>query len=99
MTVVLTRKGRDPLFCSVEQKTPMNADDTLMNADEKYLRNLRHIRVICAFDLMVKRGEAATGAAWLSSARAVRRSLNWGNERNPYRQLQVFDETALPFAH
>ena len=92
MTVVLTRKGRDPLFCSVEQKTPMNAD-------EKYLRNLRHIRVICAFDLMVKRGEAATGAAWLSSARAVRRSLNWGNERNPYRQLQVFDETAQPFAH
>ena len=40
--------------------------------------------------------EAVTGAAWLSSARAVRRSLNWGNERNPYRQLQVFDETAQP---
>ena len=47
---------------------------------------------------MVKSGEAATGAAWLSSARAVRRSLNWGNERNPYRQLQVFDETAQPRA-
>jgi hypothetical protein len=28
-----------------------------------------------------------TGAAWLSSARAVRCTLKWGNERNPYAVL------------
>ncbi|OGH14176.1 MAG: hypothetical protein A2687_03530 [Candidatus Levybacteria bacterium RIFCSPHIGHO2_01_FULL_38_26] len=28
-----------------------------------------------------------TGAAWLSSARAVRCSLKWGNERNPHPML------------
>ncbi len=35
-----------------------------------------------------------TGAAWLSSARAVRCSVKSGNERNPRRQLQVSGETA-----
>ena len=38
---------------------------------------------------------ARPGGARLSSARILRRSLNWGNERNPYRLLQVSDETAL----
>ena len=32
-------------------------------------------------------GDGYTGAAWLSSARAVRCSVKSGNERNPYRQL------------
>jgi len=31
----------------------------------------------------------STGAAWLSSARALRCSLKWVNERNPYLMLQV----------
>ena len=35
-----------------------------------------------------------TGAAWLSSARALKCSLKWGNERNPYYALQVSRETA-----
>ena len=35
-----------------------------------------------------------TGAAWLSSARAVRCSVKSDNERNPRRQLQVSGETA-----
>ena len=35
-----------------------------------------------------------TGAARLSSARHVNGSLKWGNERNPYRLLQVSGETA-----
>jgi len=38
---------------------------------------------------------SGTGAAWLSSARIVRRSLHWGNERNPYHLLYVSDGTAL----
>ena len=33
-------------------------------------------------------------AAWLSSARTVRCSLKWGNERNPYRLLNI--QTGLP---
>ena len=36
-----------------------------------------------------------TGAAWLSSARVVRCTLKWGNERNPYLVLQVSQETAV----
>ena len=36
------------------------------------------------------------GAAWLSSARALKCSLKWGNERNPYYALQVSRETAPP---
>ena len=32
-------------------------------------------------------GRGSTGAAWLSSARAVGCSLQWGNERNPCRML------------
>ena len=37
---------------------------------------------------------AYTGAAWLSSARAVRCTLKWGNERNPYWLLYHSAETA-----
>ena len=36
----------------------------------------------------------STGAAWLSSARVLRCSLKWGNERNPYCVLYVSRETA-----
>ncbi len=36
-----------------------------------------------------------TGAAWLSSARVLKCSLKWGNERNPYPMLQVSSGTAL----
>jgi len=43
--------------------------------------------------------DVGTGAAWLSSVRAVRRSLKWVNERNPYLVLQVSPETAQPSAH
>ena len=41
------------------------------------------------------RKEVSTGAAWLSSARSVRSTLKWDNERNPHRMLQVSYETAL----
>ncbi len=30
-----------------------------------------------------------TGDAWLPSARAVRCTLKWGNERNPYAMLNI----------
>ena len=36
----------------------------------------------------------STGAAWLSSARVVRCWVKSRNERNPYCQLQVSNETA-----
>ena len=36
-----------------------------------------------------------TGAAWLSSARVLKCSLKWGNERNPYLMLYVSSGTAL----
>ena len=42
---------------------------------------------------MTLRG-AYTGAAWLSSARAVRCPVKSGNERNPCRMLQVSYGTA-----
>ena len=35
------------------------------------------------------RKDGSTGAAWLSSARAVRCSLKWGNERNPRPMLNI----------
>ena len=35
------------------------------------------------------RKKGGTGAAWLSSARAVRCSLKWGNERNPHSMLNI----------
>src|SRR4030067_105858 len=38
--------------------------------------------------------EANTGAAWLSSARAVRCWVKSRNERNPRRQLDISDGTA-----
>src|SRR5579864_7356670 len=38
--------------------------------------------------------DACTGAAWLSSARAVRCWVKSRNERNPCRRLLVSDETA-----
>ena len=41
------------------------------------------------------RKKGGTGAAWLSSARAVRCSVQSGNERNPHPALQVSRETAL----
>ena len=37
------------------------------------------------------------GAAWSSSARALKCSLKWGNERNPYCVLYVSRETAPAF--
>ena len=36
-----------------------------------------------------------TGAAWLSSARALKCSLKWGNERNPYLAFYMSRETAV----
>ena len=38
--------------------------------------------------------DAFTGAAWLSSARAVRCWVKSRNERNPCRRLDMSDETA-----
>ncbi len=38
--------------------------------------------------------DGVTGAAWLSSARAVRCWVKSRNERNPCRRLQMSDETA-----
>src|SRR6476469_1205099 len=38
--------------------------------------------------------DAGTGAAWLSSARAVRCWVKSRNERNPCRRLKLSDETA-----
>ena len=40
------------------------------------------------------RKEVRTGAAWLSSARALKCSLKWGNERNPRPEFHVSRETA-----
>ncbi len=40
------------------------------------------------------RKDGYTAAAWQPSARAVRCSLKWGNERNPYPMLQVSSGTA-----
>src|SRR5712691_5991938 len=39
-------------------------------------------------------GGLSTGAAWLSSARAVRCWVKSRNERNPCRRLDLSDETA-----
>ena len=36
-----------------------------------------------------------TGAAWLSSARVLKCSLQWGNERNPYSMFYMSLRTAL----
>lgn len=44
------------------------------------------------------RKDGSTGDAWLSSVRSVRSALKWDNERNPYRLLQVSDETAPEFS-
>ena len=38
--------------------------------------------------------QAKTGAAWLSSACAVKCTLNWGNMRNPHLDLEIHQETA-----
>gem|GEM_PF-271033 len=43
------------------------------------------------------RKEARTGAAWLSSARSVRSTLKWDNERNPYSVLYLSQKTASTF--
>ena len=37
----------------------------------------------------IVRLDGNAGAAWLSSARAVRCSLKWGNERNPRLMLNI----------
>ena len=38
--------------------------------------------------------DISTGAAWLSSARTLKRTLKCGNERNPYRPFYLSGETA-----
>ena len=43
---------------------------------------------------MCPQGNQNTGAAWLSSARAVRCTVKSGNERNPYPVLHCSRETA-----
>ncbi len=45
----------------------------------------------------VVRKDSWTGAAWLSSARALKCSLKWGNERNPHRVLYMSHGTAPVF--
>ena len=40
------------------------------------------------------RKKVGTGTAWLSSARSVRSTLKWDNERNPYLLLNLSAETA-----
>src|SRR5260370_7296764 len=45
-------------------------------------------------ETVVHFGGLSTGAAWLSSARAVRCWVKSRNERNPCRRLQLSDETA-----
>ena len=42
--------------------------------------------------------DKCTGAAWLSSARALKCSLKWGNERNPHCVLDMSHRTAPVFA-
>ena len=42
---------------------------------------------------------ARPGAAWSSSARVVRCSVQSGNERNPCEVLYMSLQTALSFAH
>ena len=42
--------------------------------------------------------DMCTGAAWLSSARALKCSLKWGNERNPHRVFDLSHGTAQLFA-
>ena len=39
--------------------------------------------------------DVSTGAAWLSSARTLKRSLKWVNERNPYPAFYMSRETAV----
>jgi len=50
------------------------------------------VKVVRKDDRLFK--DASTGAAWLSSARGLSCSLKWGNERNPYRMLNLSCETA-----
>ena len=45
-------------------------------------------------EIEVPARDGSTGAAWLSSARAVRCWVKSRNERNPYRRLKVSGETA-----
>ncbi len=47
---------------------------------------------------LVVRKDKCTGAAWLPSACVVRRSLQWGNMRNPCPRLQVSGGTAAVYA-
>jgi len=43
------------------------------------------------------RKKAFTGAAWLSSARSVRSTLKWDNERNPRLVLNLSQDTVPTF--
>src|SRR5215831_3702946 len=45
-------------------------------------------------EMVVPARDGSTGAAWLSSARAVRCWVKSPNERNPYRRLYFSGETA-----
>src|SRR5215472_648187 len=45
-------------------------------------------------EILVPARDTCTGAAWLSSARAVRCWVKSPNERNPYRWLYFSSETA-----
>ena len=44
------------------------------------------------------RKETWTGVAWLSSARSVRSTLKWDNERNPRSVLYLSQKTAPEFS-
>jgi hypothetical protein len=56
---------------------------------EKPYQGLTSYRFIPLETLVDLARDGRTGAAWLSSARAVRCSLKWGNERNPRVMLHI----------
>ena len=56
------------------------------------------IREFYPMETWEMRKQARTGAAWLSSARSVRSTLKWDNERNPCPVLYLSQETAPPLA-
>ena len=47
--------------------------------------------------VVLRKKDGSTGAAWLPSACAVRRSLQWGNMRNPRLVLYVSRGTAVVY--
>ena len=62
-------------------------------ANEEPYQGLKCMLTICGNVNLLTRTICA-GAAWSSSARALKCSLKWGNERNPYCVLYVSRETA-----